>query len=845
MTECTLCGLPVPDDQSTEAQAEAEAEAFCCPGCRNVYETLEDPAKRPDSDSASDSLLASSTDAENGAGKERAEASIPDDAETAYLAVEGMHCSTCELFLEGAATKQEEVHSAAASYAAETVKVVYDPRKGDLDDLADRLSRAGYRVTGRPDERDSEDADESAAVDAQSRLLVGGIVGMMAMTWYAIFLYPTYFGYDPVVSLGQFDGAYLYGQLAVLTAILLLYTGRPILRGAYVSLRTAQPNVDLLVTIAALAAYTYSVGRLLVGGRDVYFDVTIVVILAVTVGKYYESRIKRKTADTFADLTDLRVTEARRPDGTRVPVDDLEAGDEVLVRPGDRMPVDGTVREGTAAVDESLVSGEPIPETKRPGDDVRGGTVVTDAPLVVEAGDSTETTMEGVLDLLWDVQASRPGAQRVADRLATVFVPLVLALALAMSLFLLVIGAPHQAAVLTGLTVLIVSCPCALGLATPMAVAAGLQSAVRRGVVVTTASLFEHGGDVDTYVFDKTGTLTDGDMAVTDVRVANDDLTETGLLERAAAVERYADHPIAAAICEAADDGLGSPADHRDTVDSRQIVDSFERHGTGVSARVKGESVVVGTPSLLEERGMAVTEDVDGAVASVRAAGAVPVLVGWDGQSRGVLAVGDAPRSDWEQVLDEIGEDHSVVVLTGDAGPIRTDIADHPGVDEVFPGVPPDGKVATVRRLAEGSTVAMVGDGLNDAPALAAADVGIAVDTGTKLAGDAADAILLEGDIRRVPDVMAVAGGTNRRIRENLVWAFAYNGVAIPLALFGLINPLFAALAMASSSLLVVANSTRTPAPESAESDSLPDRTESPERMTDSAPVAGTGEPSG
>ena len=787
MTKCTLCDLPA-DDQSVTA--ESVDGTFCCRGCLEVYRAVGDvdpeEALGPD-----DAEPADSTDQF-------------DDAETTYLTVDGMHCSTCEVFLESVARDCAGVHAADASYAAETVKVVYDPETAETDDVVDAISGLGYAAARRGEE-------VQQGTDDASRLLVGGLFGMMAMTWYAVFLYPTYFGYDPIVTLGQFDGLYLYGQLAIVTAIILLYTGRPMLRGAYISVRTGTPNVDLLVSIAALAAYFYSTGRLFVGGTDLYYDVTIVVVLAVTVGNYYEGRIKDKTAGLLADLTELQVDRATRASGDTVDVSAVEPGDHLLVSPGERIPVDGTVVEGTAALDEALVTGESMPARKGPGDPVQGGTVVTDAPLVVEAGDDASSTLDRVVDLLWEIQATRPGAQRVADKLATVFVPLVLSVAAVVSVYLLVTGSPLQTALLVGLTVLIVSCPCALGLATPLAVATGLKSAAERGIVVATPALFEQADEVETVVFDKTGTLTSGELAVTDV------IGDDRVLQRAAAVEQFSGHPIATAITTAArEPSTNGPADGSEPASDGGVavqadagdVSTFERYPRGVQATVAGEAVLVGHTDLFRSRGWSVPGETESAVSAARNAGANPVVVGWGERARGVIVVDDIPRSEWESVAEQLADGRQLVVLTGDDGQSADRLREHPAIDDVFAGVPPDGKAETVRRLGANSSVAMVGDGSNDAPALAAADVGIAVD-GTQLASDAADAVVVDADLRTVPYVFEVASRTNRRIRENLAWAFLYNGIAIPLAITGLLNPLFAALAMASSSLVVVANSAR------------------------------------
>jgi Cu2+-exporting ATPase len=800
MSTCTLCDLPLESDPVTPTEG---SEAFCCQGCHAVWESLGDV----DPEEATEQV-------------ETDDSALPEDACTDFFTIDGMHCSTCELYLESEAAEQDGVYQADASYASSAMKVAYDPDAVDATDLSDSLSGMGYRATLR-----DEATDDSPG--HASRLLVGGIFGMMAMTWYALFLYPTYFGYDPVVSFGTFDGAYLYSQLAVVTAVILLYTGRPILRGAYVSLRTGRPNVDLLITIAAVAAYSYSTVRLLTGGTDLYYDVTIVVILAVTIGNYYEDRIKNQTASLLADLTKLQVNEATRRSGESISVEDIEPGDELRVAPGERIPVDGTIIEGSAAVDEALVTGESIPETKRPGDDVRGGTVVTDAPIIIEAGPDAESTLDRVVELFWNIHASKPGAQRVADKLATIFVPVVLVTAVLVAGLLLATGASGQTAMLTGLTVLIVSCPCALGLATPLAVAAGLQSAATRGIVITTPAFFESATDVDTVVFDKTGTLTDGEMAVTDAEAVDGEVDD--LLGLAAAVETHSAHPIAKAIVSAMDDAsketstsASDETGDRNEADIATTVDSFEQHSRGVSASYDGNLIHVGHPQFIEDAGYQIPTTVDRTVATYRDRGDVPALVGYNGAVQGVIAVGDSPRSEWESVVETVGADRKVVVLTGDEGPAADRLRDKPFIDEVYAGVPPDGKAAAVRRLVATETVAMVGDGSNDAPAIASADVGIALESGTKLATDAADAILLDGDIRRLPAVFEAAGATRRRIRQNLAWAFVYNGIAIPLAIAGVLNPLFAALAMATSSLLVVGNSARQPATP----DAVVDRTE-------------------
>ncbi|ELY46428.1 heavy metal translocating P-type ATPase [Natronorubrum tibetense] len=798
---CTLCSFPTPAEPITDPHIDGR---FCCRGCLEVHRTLDD-VDDADVDAVRDRL-------------EDEQSNLDDlEGEDAFLAVDGMHCSTCEAFLETRATNTDGVLGAEASYATDTLRLVYEPNTLEAETLPELISGYGYDARDRADGRDEEPRDAALV----KFLIGGGLFGMMVMVWYAVFLYPTYFGYEPLADFGSYDGYYVVVNIWLMTTFVLFYTGYPILRGAYVSLRAGLPNMDLLVSLAAIGSYAYSTLAMVLGRTDLYFDVTVAIILVVTAGTYYEGLIKRRAAGLLSELTEAQVDEARRAeDGEMVPLEAVEPGDSLLVRPGERVPLDGTVGEGAAAVDESLVTGESLPVEKESGDSVRGGTVVTDAPLVVTVGEDAESTHDRLVSLLWAIQSSRPGVQRLADKLATIFVPLVVFLASAVTVGLLVTGSSPATAFLVGLTVVIVSCPCALGLATPLAIASGVQTAAGRGIVVAAETIFEDAPDVDIVVLDKTGTLTEGAMSVESVHVEADGSAdsrvvpdERTVLRRAAAVEALSEHPIAAAVvdaareCEAIDGD--DEADPQDDDEHTADIDGFERHARGVVGLVDGERVVVGHPDHCRDRGLSISPSLESRLSAARAAGDVPVVVGWDGRARGVIVVGDATRERWREAVETLSDGREVVVLTGDEGAAADRFRDVDGVSEVFAGVPPEAKAETVRRLRTRGTVAMVGDGSNDAPALAAADVGIALGSGTELATDAADAVIVGDDLEAVAETFALAAGTHRRIRQNLAWAFVYNAVAIPLAIAGLLNPLFAAVAMAASSLLVVANSAR------------------------------------
>ncbi|MFB6222190.1 MAG: heavy metal translocating P-type ATPase [Haloarcula sp.] len=768
MTHCTLCDLPV----DAPVTADTVEGTYCCRGCLEVARTLDNPATQ--------ACDAADTGPDPG----------DTDGETAFLSVDGMHCATCETFLEARTTDHPGVTAAAASYPTGTMKVTYDPDTLSEASLADVVAGTGYDASLQTTETDDE-------YELEGRLIVGGFFGMMTMLWYILFLYPAYLGVDPTLLLfdpaGQ-AGDYLLWNMAVMTGVVVGYTGWPLLRGAYVSLRAGRPNMDLLVAMAAGTAFLYSVVAVILGHTEVYFDVATVIVMAVSVGDYYQDRVRRGALDKLTEFTTQRADSARRrtDDGDEeVDIEDLTAGDDVVVRSGERLPVDGTVVEGTAAVDESLVTGESLAVRKTEGDEVIGGSLVTQGGVVVRVGPDAESTVDRLTNLLWEVQSTRGGVQRLVDRIAAVFVPLVVFLSFLATGVHLLAGATPTDAMLTGLAVLVVSCPCALGLATPLATAAGIRRALDGGTVVTGDSVFEAATDVDVVAFDKTGTLTTGEMELLERA------TEPAMV-RAAAVEQFAEHPVA----EAVTDAVSVPD---------ATVTEFEQHpGQGVSAVVDGERVAVGTPALFDTLGLETPAELRDRCERAAANGRVPALVGWDGVAQDVLIAGDRLRPNWEEVVSTLARDRDVVVITGDRPEAATPFERHDGVDEVFAGVPPEAKAEVVERLQSRGTVAMVGDGSNDAPALAVADVGIAMASGTSLAADAADAVVTLDDLCAVPDVFTVTAATRSRVRQNLAWAFCYNAVALPLALLGVLNPLFAALAMTASSLLVVGNSTRT-----------------------------------
>jgi len=784
MTTCTLCDLPFGGEAVTDPAVDG---AFCCRGCLEVFRTF---------GAGGVEALEADRPAESPS------ATIPDDAATAFLDVDGMHCATCERFLEATASRHPGIYAAEASYATELMKVVYDPATRDESTLPGLVSGLGYHASF-PDEDAERARDDRFEVD-RIRAALGVIGAMAVMTFYVFFLYPTYLGLYPRSFLYESGTSLVvFVPIPLLATFVLGFVGFPILRGAYVSLRTGVPNMDLLVAFGATAAYAYSLLTLATGGRVVYFDVSTVVIAVVTVGNFVETSVKRRAVGALADVGSRGPDEARvRRDGrtTRVPIDEVRPGDVVLASPGERLPVDGRVVAGEASIDEAFITGESRPRTVGPGDRVVGGARVLAGDLTVEVGADATSTLDQLVSQLWGIESSGGTAQRLADRIAGVFVPAILALGAVVAVVDLALGEPIATAVTTGVAVLVVSCPCSFGLATPLAVAVGVRRAAADGVVVTNATTLERGATIDVIALDKTGTLSTRELRVGQVLVDEGAaIDESTLLARAAAIEAGVRHPIAEAIVEAA------PSPESAAVSGVQV------GARDVRGTVDGEPTVVGHPSTFEALGWTTPAAVQAAIEAVRGDGAIATVVGWDGVARGVIGVRDTLRPDWEATVNALAADgRTVVVLTGDdqssVGPLEA----NPDVDLVFTGMLPQAKAATIERLrAEYGPVAMVGDGDNDAPALAAADLGIAIGTPGTLATEAADVTILDRDLDAIGDLVGLSRTVRRRVRQNFGWAFAYNAVAIPLAVAGLVNPLLAAVAMAASSLLVVANSTR------------------------------------
>ncbi len=703
------------------------------------------------------------------------------------LAIGGMTCASCATRVEKKLNRIGSV-TAAVNFASEQAAVVFDPTQVNVADLIAAVEAAGYEAS----------LPEAVTDDDPARPYRWRLVAAVALT-------------VPLLVFAWVGAARPPGWewvSLVLATPVVFWTGWPFHRAAAVNARHGVATMDTLISVGTLAAWTWSAVVLVVGiTADVYFDTAGAITSLILVGRYLEARAKRRSGDALRQLLELGAKEARvLRDGTDevlVPVDSLVVGDIFVVRPGEKIATDGTVKEGSSAIDRSMLTGESVPVEVGPGDSVAGATVNTSGRLVVEATRvGASTALAQIARLVSDAQAGKAPVQRLADRVSAVFVPIVIALsALTLTGWLLLGGVAASAAFSHAVAVVVIACPCALGLATPTALMVGTGRGAQIGVVIKGPEILEQTRQVTTVVLDKTGTITEGRMAVTGL-VAADGVDEQELLGLAAAVEDASEHPIAAAIAAAG----------RERVGRLRPVESFSsRAGLGVEAVVDGHAVVVGQPALLADWAVHLPADLAAAAEGLRDAGQTVVAVATDGRPLGLVAVADQVKPSSRRAvagLRRLGL--TPILLTGDHERAARAVADEVGIDWVIAGVLPGEKAAEIRRLQEaGEVVAMVGDGVNDAPALAQADLGLSMGTGTDVAIEASDLTLVSGDLNAAVDAIRLSRRTLATIKANLVWAFGYNVAAIPLAVVGLINPIIAAATMAFSSVFVVTNSLR------------------------------------
>lgn len=711
--------------------------------------------------------------------------------------VEGMTCGSCAARIQRTLEAQDGVMQAEVNFATGRARVT-SRRPVDDDVLIRVIDRVGYRLkpvaSGRVGMRDEPAVDPNVAHQRMwfiRLLVVAPAAVFMALTMLM--------GHDAMVN-----ESLRWTMFAVAVPVQ-FWVGWPFLREAARRARRFTANMDTLISVGTLAAFGFSVYQLLSGGMDLYFETAVLIIGFLSLGRYFEARAKGRAGKAIRALLELGAKEARLVVGETeqmVPVEQIKNGDLVRVRPGEKVPVDGEIVDGASAVDESMLTGESVPVEKVAGNKVVGATMNTSGVLTLRAtAVGADSALAQIVKLVEEAQTGKAAIQRLADRISGIFVPIVFAIAAITFLGWATLGGDPTKGLLSAVAVLIIACPCALGLATPTAIMVGTGRGADLGVLIKSTEVLERTRAITTVVFDKTGTLTKGEMSVTDVI---SDGEEAELLSLAGAVEAHSEHPIGAAI-----------RDRAREVGELAKVGSFEAvAGYGVRARLteRGDvEVSVGRRKLMAEAGFVMPGHLEEAAERLESDGKTAVFAGWRGEVRGVIAVADTIKDGAaEAVLELRSLGLSVVMITGDNSRTADAIATKLGIDRVLSEVLPQDKVSEVRRLQEaGEVVAMVGDGVNDAPALVQADLGIAMGTGTDVAIEASDLTLMTGDPRKVVTAIALSRRTYRTIVQNLFWAFGYNVAAIPLAALGLLNPILAGAAMAFSSVSVVANSLR------------------------------------
>lgn len=708
-----------------------------------------------------------------------------------------MTCAACSGRIEKVLNRMPSIKEATVNLATEQATVTYYSYATDEAQIIDRIRQLGYDAEPKADNQEKMSHKAEELKHKRTKLIISTILTLPLLLTMVVHLFGMHLPDLLMNPLFQF----------VLASIVQFGIGGQFYVGAYKSLRSGAANMDVLVSLGTSAAYLYSVYetvRWLTGvetSPNLYYETSAVLITLILFGKYLETKAKSNTTQALGSLLDLQAKEARviRNDATEmVPVSQVNVGDHILIKPGEKIPVDGQIIEGQTTIDESMLTGESLPVEKGNADQVIGATINQHGSITVQATQvGKDTTLSGIVKVVEAAQGSKAPIQRIADHISNYFVPIVVGLALLTFLIwlLFVDRGAFEPALDAGISVLVIACPCALGLATPTSIMVGTGQAAEHGILFKGSEFIETAGKVDTVVLDKTGTLTHGKPEVTDYD------SSKALLRLIASVEYYSEHPLANAIVNYAE---------AQNI-SRTKVDDFNvLPGLGIQAAVEGHEVLIGNRQLLTQYDVNFS-DAETQLQQLEADGKTGMLIAVDHQYQATLAVADTIKSSAKATIDTLHQHHlNVIMLTGDNARTGEAIAQQLGIDHVIAHVLPDQKAAEIQQLQQqGDRVAMVGDGINDAPALVQADIGIAIGTGSDIAIEAADITILGSDLTLLAKALTASKKTIRNIHQNLGWALGYNVAGIPIAAFGLLAPWVAGAAMAFSSVSVVANALR------------------------------------
>lgn len=720
--------------------------------------------------------------------------------------LEGMTCAACANRIEKGLSKLPGVTNASINFAMETARVEYSPADISISDMQNKVKQLGYKAVTKQENKKTVD-HRKQEIKHQKRLLLLSAILSLPLLWSMVAHFSfTSWIYLPKILMNP------WFQLILATPVQ-FYVGKQFYVGAYKALRNGSANMDVLVSLGTSAAYFYSLyltmdwftaGANAHHGPSLYYETSAILITLVIMGKLFESLAKGRTSEAIKSLMGLQAKTAlvvRDGQEMTIPVDEVSVGDVVLVRPGDKVPVDGVVLEGTSSVDESMLTGESLPVEKNAGDAVIGATINKNGMLRIKATKvGKETALAQIIKVVEEAQGSKAPIQRVADVISGIFVPIVVGIAVVAFLvwYFLVTPGEFAEALEKAIAILVIACPCALGLATPTSIMAGSGRAAELGILFKGGEHLEQTHKIDAIILDKTGTVTKGKPELTDVLT---ELDEEDFLRFVGAAEKNSEHPLAEAIVTGIQErNISLPG-----------TEAFEAiPGYGIQAVVEGKELLIGTRRLMEKY------DVDAmhayeTMSRLEETGKTAMLVAIDKQYAGMVAVADTIKETSKEAVQRLkGMGIQVIMITGDNERTAKAIAAQVGIDHVRAEVLPEGKAEEVKALqAQGKTVAMVGDGINDAPALATADIGMAIGTGTDVAMEAADVTLMRGDLTGIPDAIYMSRKTMSNIRQNLFWALGYNTLGIPIAAIGLLAPWVAGAAMALSSVSVVLNALR------------------------------------